>query len=145
MMVTSAEKDVNQRITSCCLPHQFTWLAMLVWQPPLCQCVHACHFQTGMICVWNINRHPSCKWPFCVVFISRRSRTSNEAPFPCLMFNSETRDKKQKKNIRKWGIYIRVSKHLRVTLCSCWYWDVAVWHLALPLDSNGDSLCCPCP
>lgn len=151
-MVTGAE-EVNQETTSPCgLPRQFTWLATLVWRPPRCQrCAHTCRFHRGRICVWNINRHPSYEWPFWVfvLYPDVPGQATRPDPMPHVQFRDSwiKKRKRKKKTIRKWkwGVYIRVNKHLRAALRSCWFWDAAVCHLALPLDSNGDSLCSSCP
>lgn len=110
-------------------------------------CAHVCHVHPLTIWIWNIHGHPRCNWPFCFVSkpTCRSSRMSNQ---PCSHASCSIQRLSGKQiPIRKWkwGIYIRVNKHFRVVLCSCWWWDAAVWHLALPPASNRASLCWSCP
>lgn len=108
MTVTRAE-EVNQGITSpCCLPHQFTWSAMLVWRLPCCRwCVHVCHFHPGTICVWNINKHPRCEWPFCVfvLYPDVPGRATRPAPMPHVQFRVSRKKKKKEKKVKVGYLY----------------------------------------
>lgn len=104
-MVTRAE-EVNQETTSPCrLPHQFTWLATLVWRPPRCrQCAHTCRFHRGRICVWNINRHPSYEWPFWVflLYLDVPGQATRPNPMPHVQFrDSWIKKEKEKKTHKK--------------------------------------------
>lgn len=76
-------------------------MATLLWWPPHCRwCAHMCHFHPGTICVWNINR-PVASGLFVSLFCIQEFQDQQRGPLPCLMFNSETWKKKEKKIHKK--------------------------------------------
>lgn len=91
--------------------------------------------------VWAFVLYPDL--PMCVWMFSAPGQAAKPGPLLHVQFRSFYVKILIWKS--KHGVYARVNKHLRATVCSSGYWDTAVWHLAFPQASNRDSACSLCP